>query len=115
MQNADCLAAQSVFAEPLVEVVPYGSELLAKIRKLAQLVKHIVHLVGSIDGRGGYLTGVDDNLLGLDVSADQHSYERDYDKFRFHGFSCVSSLIAAIVPIFCCRSRNGFFFSLLDS
>ena len=58
---------------------------------------------------------VDDNLLGLDVSADQHSYERDYDKFRFHGFSCVSSLIAAIVPIFCCRSRNGFFFSLLDS
>ena len=45
-------------------MLAHGVHLVAQVRQLAELVEHVVQLVGCVHGRGGYLTGVDDHRLG---------------------------------------------------
>jgi hypothetical protein len=44
-------------------MLAHGVHLVSKVCKLAELVEHVVQLVGCVHGRGGYLTGVDDHRL----------------------------------------------------
>jgi hypothetical protein len=54
--------------------------------QLTQLVEHVVYLLGSIGRRGGYLTGVDDYLLGIQMNAAQQADYSRYDPKPSHGF-----------------------------
>ena len=46
---------------------------VSQMGQLTQLVEHVVYLLGSIGRRGGYLTGVDDYLLGIQMNAAQNT------------------------------------------
>ena len=44
-------------------MLTHGVHLVSQMRQLAELIEHVVYLVGCIGGGSGNLAGVDDHLL----------------------------------------------------
>ena len=64
LKQADGLATDPILSEDIVDMLTHRVHLVSQVRQFAELVKHVVQLIGCVDGRGCYLAGVDDHRLG---------------------------------------------------
>ena len=95
-------------------MLAHGVHLVSQVCQFAELIEHVVYLIGSVGSGSGNLAGVDDYLLCPDCEGEERQQGGDDDTASHHS-PPASCLMASIGPTLADSSRKGRFFSLLDS